>query len=568
MRKNIRNKKRGKSIEKVNRKDLFIVFIFVFVLLGIFIGLNFLSPVFSGQSILNIEADYSEGQLLEGVLKLSLKEGELIPATSKIIFKSGEEQKEYNLTDFVLEDLIEGDFYVEGTSVSGQGLGYGIEGVKKDYSTISFILDIDEKTSSSSSGDSEEKPSVEEPPEETLNESVTEELPIKKNETENTGEIENQTTEEPPEETSNESITEEPLEETPMDELQEECHQECEEVCEPKEACEEVCSEEESCSEECLTDEEGIEQCEEVCETEETCEEVCTPGEETCEEVCEEVCATTSSPSIMGNVIKSFTNLFGATGRVAMEFGEEVQGEVSKENPFIFELSADKIATIKSGSVLAGSEILPDDTIELEREGNRVTVTTDYYSGETGFGENYLGEEEKLFVIDLSGFDLICEQDSVEIILVSEDNQEIASLVTILGQESIINESSEEDKNKTQETNETLVNKTITNETKVEESIFDVLTKEERELFIKEFGNDSVKVTKAEIVENGAVVKMELQNYWIELFYDSGFVEDDLNSYVQSDLIFWIKDILNELSSEIEDSEEIEGLIGKEWKVS
>ena len=116
----------------VNKKivgvSLGVLFLTVLIYFFGFFGFSFNN--ISGNAILDLSANYQEGQSLEGVLTLSLKEGELIPAYSKILFKTPEKIEEYDLTEFIMDDLIEGNFYLEGQSISGNGLGYGVMGKK------------------------------------------------------------------------------------------------------------------------------------------------------------------------------------------------------------------------------------------------------------------------------------------------------------------------------------------------------------------------------------------------------------------------------------------------------
>ena len=102
--------------------------------------LNFGSP--TGNVILDLGANYQEGMPLEGRLDLTLNQGELLPADSKVIFETSQEKYEFNLQDIVVDPIIEGDFYVAGKSLLGTGLGYGEQGLKETYPIIYFQLDI------------------------------------------------------------------------------------------------------------------------------------------------------------------------------------------------------------------------------------------------------------------------------------------------------------------------------------------------------------------------------------------------------------------------------------------
>ncbi len=150
---------------------------FLWIALGIFIVVAlvyfsfFPRETLTGRAIVNIEANYQKAEPLEGKLRLSLKEGELLPASSKIVFENKDKTFEYDLKSVISDDPVEGDFYIEGSSVSGTGEGYGISGEKQTSPTVHFILSIF----------SQKKPDPETPqnPEEIseTEENVTEETP-------------------------------------------------------------------------------------------------------------------------------------------------------------------------------------------------------------------------------------------------------------------------------------------------------------------------------------------------------------------------------------------------------
>ena len=124
---------RGSGNKKLSKKFLwiFIIFAGLILLLGLFIFLS--KTNFIGRVILGIESSYTEGQPVQGVLRLSLKRGELLPANSKVILTNGNNTNKYLLSDLVGEEPIEGNFYVEGKSLMGVGKGYGVEGTKPIY---------------------------------------------------------------------------------------------------------------------------------------------------------------------------------------------------------------------------------------------------------------------------------------------------------------------------------------------------------------------------------------------------------------------------------------------------
>jgi len=98
----------------------------------------------TGYSVLDLNANYREGQALEGGLKLSLEEGELIPASSTVIFENAGKKYEYQLKDLISEPITEGNFFMKGKNISGSGEGFGISGAKDIYPEVQFVLNVEE----------------------------------------------------------------------------------------------------------------------------------------------------------------------------------------------------------------------------------------------------------------------------------------------------------------------------------------------------------------------------------------------------------------------------------------
>jgi hypothetical protein len=119
---------------KFNKK----YFIVIGLVLIVFSGLVVYQNVFSGHAVLDINTEYHEGEALDGVLKLSLSEGEFIPASSVVIFEGVNGREEFVLEDIVSEEASDGVFYIEGKEISGEGSGYGFSSDEEVYPEISF----------------------------------------------------------------------------------------------------------------------------------------------------------------------------------------------------------------------------------------------------------------------------------------------------------------------------------------------------------------------------------------------------------------------------------------------
>ena len=129
----------------------------------------------TGRVSLELSPNYEEGQILEGILKIPLREGELIPLASKVVFENNEQIYEYNLNEITSEELTSGNFYVEGTNLSGNGEGFGIKGKKTIYPKVYFKLNIFSAEKNLESASEEAIFNETEPAEEVENETIAEE---------------------------------------------------------------------------------------------------------------------------------------------------------------------------------------------------------------------------------------------------------------------------------------------------------------------------------------------------------------------------------------------------------
>lgn len=128
---------------------------FLLIVSGIFIAIMLVygfayyqSP--TGKAVLNIQPNYQKGEILSGILKISLKQGELLPSSSQVILESGDQSQAYSLANLTSEPTSSGNFYIEGTSLSGNGNGFGTEGVKTENPDVYFELKITPNTNLSS----------------------------------------------------------------------------------------------------------------------------------------------------------------------------------------------------------------------------------------------------------------------------------------------------------------------------------------------------------------------------------------------------------------------------------
>jgi hypothetical protein len=490
---------RGPS--KLSYKKIFLAVFGVIFLAALIFFLVFSEKGITGEAVLDLDANYQQGSPLEGRLKLSLQEGELIPASSKLVFENNGNVFEYNLKDLISDEPAHGNFYIKGESVSGSGEGYGIAGRSETFPTVYFVLNIL----------SEEESVAEQTTEpETTEAQQTETQETEASETENIIEPE-------PTETSE---TETAQEETPTTEAQ---------------TTEEITTE----------------------STEEQAQETETPQTEQTQEAP----MTGNIISRFAGAISNFFLGLTMTGNVVVEFEKEVEGQVAAGKTFIYTLQEGERAEIKPRSVRTDSQQLSDDEVELRTEGSEVIVTTNYSEAAEGFGEEYLGSKNKELVIELSALNLILEQGDLKVSLVGSGNK-ILSLETLLEEGKVsANETisekpiSESEIPETNLTNENETGYETEKEIYVPELIVS-LTEQERATLIKKFGNASVEVK--ETSKKGFItIKYELGEYQAEFNYDSNLSRETLELFKSRDMAKWLKDIAKSLSREPETEKEI-----------
>lgn len=376
---------------------------FIFVTIGILFlvsivyFLGFSQRGITGHAVFDINADYQEGEALSGKLKMSLQEGEFIPADSKVVFNNAGNSYEYTLSEVVSEP----------PSSTTAGEGYGIPGEKEIFSFVDFILIV----------------------------------------------------------------------------------------------------------------EKGIE---------------------------------------------------GDNETVQLS---EVQGQASRDSDFVYVLGEGETnAELKLKSVKVNGEEFPDNTVKVDKNGGEITVTTDYFEIEEGFGEGYAGTEVKEMEIDLASLGLVLEPGELKVSVFDGEEEKISLTTTLSsGQidESVEPTPTQDTAPDTQTTdpNEPEVIETI-DEPLVVPSVSSELTVEEREVLENEFGNASVQITKA-ISKNGfIVIRYEIGEYWVENSYSRDLDNVTLESYMSSDRIKWLKDVARLISSsESGEGEIVEGYVGSNFGV-
>lgn len=506
----------GKSKPKKNYNQIIFlgaIFLFIFVSLFFVVKLNL-----TGKVSLSIEDSYEFGEQIIGSVKLNLKQGELVPLSTKVLVNNAGEIKEFLLSDLISYDISEGNFYVENVEISGAGNGYGVLGEKIIYPDVSFVLNVLPKGLVAKPEKQEEIA----PDQVGLEEGVPSDTEDKEIEPEPELEIISPRDDsgEPNETIEQEIIINESESEViapePESEIQEPAPES--EITEPEKESKEK--------------DEKVKDKESETEVEEEQEEAEVEPEEQEPTPAPEEPAPEPSP---------------LTGAVVSNQILEVEGVVSKNIPFSYEIENGKSAEIKSSS----------QEIELLIIDDAAVVTTEYSEIEKGFGEDYLTEETFELLIDLNKLNLIANQEGNLIISFVYDDVEIVSVSEIINIEG--KELEIEPEIPVIEQNLTELNITIQNETIVNETIVTItnITQGEINLTTIQYGavlnkpvkwKKNIKLTLP--VENLSItVPIQAEN--ISVYIISSLEEEIIDEIVEEEL-GEEHEVINETTEETE----------------
>ena len=125
----------------------------IFVVLLLFFFAFSSSRPLVGMLSLGLEQSYVRGEMLTGMLTLTLDTGELLPADSWLSATLGNQSRVVPLSALVQREQATGAYFVAGMNLTGTGAGYGIRGKNTSFPEVVFELFIrKEKSSSGGSG--------------------------------------------------------------------------------------------------------------------------------------------------------------------------------------------------------------------------------------------------------------------------------------------------------------------------------------------------------------------------------------------------------------------------------
>jgi len=484
---------------------------------------------------------------------LDLKDGELIPSDSILIIENNEESNQYILSEVLNETQKEGNYYLENGNINGSGSGYGFYGVKKEYPQIYFkfyIVKEDKKNKSDLSGGSvvEEKINTENQTSE-VQTNISEEIISNTNSNENSS-IE--TISEISSEVVQENISQESTSleiansETNLPENTEQINSETNPSSKSSEIIiEEKPSKEEKKSDEVVSETPSLkENSEPVSQPETSSEHITEPVSEPVNEVSSGIVN-----AFLGFIQRAFLTL-SPTGRVTSDSENEISGSVKYGEDFVYKLNPNENIKIVNGSVKTNSKDLSEDNLKIKIENNELTISTSYSEEISGFGKDYLGENNVLN-LNLSSLNLSINEGNLKI-SINYNGEEISSFETIIqeNQTIIIEENETSILNETNlsiEENETvLINET--NTTELINNSFN-LTNEELKILYKEFGNASVN-SSSKLFKDRIIVTFSLNSYESKYSYDSNLSDLIIQELINKDRTNWLRDIVNRLSTD------------------
>ncbi len=461
---------------KNKRLFQFLIPLAIITLLLIFV-IPKLSP--TGKVTMDLQGNYVEGQILSGLLNIKLNQGELLPADSKLIIQNNDKTYEFLINKLTTAQLELGDFYVQGKDITGEGEGYGVAGSQIQAERVYFKLKTTTETAEP------EVPAGETP---TENQTPSSETPTS-NETTTPNTETNVTTEEIPAEQSVEIPTEPAVVEPTTEEI-------------PAEIVPETSTES-------------------------------APLEPTAETQTETTITGNIIRGIVGGVSKFFLSL-NPTGNV-ISSTEEMSKDLTYPEELTYTLKEGEKLELVPGSVATENQQLDDSYIKLEQTGNKVTITTSYYTSTEGFGANYLKDQLVSFPIDLTNLNLSLQKGNLDVRLVYGDveidstSMKLGENVTIGVKEKPI---AEENVSLTPEQNATIP----------EESKLQKLTTTEKSTLLAYFGNATIK-QEAKDYRDWVIVKFTLETYQVEYSYQASLNSTTMDYYIERDKINWLKDI-------------------------
>jgi len=542
-----------KDNKKIKKFWTFFVASLLVIALGSFVLISNSNP--TGNIILKLGGSLNNGTLSDGKLNFVLQPGELLPENSIVSIENNGTTKNYKLKDLISnEKTTEGNFSLKEGSVSGYGTGYGVLGKRTKYPTISFELTLSNKKSeaistplregSKNKNKSTQTNETNSGKESNTNSSLKANKTSQNNSTQEnftSGENSNESSQVNSSKETNSNLSQETQNTTKKTSTQTNAKLSTNSTYQSETQTTKENSSSQTGSK--SPNQKNTPSGTTIKKTQKTNSETTNSNSEATEATNQ---STKTSAPITGNIVSGvlgtvsnfFTGLL--TGRV-VETSNVTIGEVSKENPFIYNLNGKK-ATLVPGSVKLNGEILPDNTISLEEKGNELTVTTNYSINEKGFGSEYSEGKSKTLSINLNKLNQTFYEGKLNTKILYNEN-EIMSFTNTISSESL-NPVGEEIK---------IFNQTQNNSSQSFESFESIsaptnLTQNEKNILTSTL-NETNFSTTVSTYKNKYIVDFSFAGYSIEHSYPQTLSNEELQNNIERDKYLWLKDIINKLST-------------------
>jgi len=530
--------------------------ILILIILGIWLFL----PSFnmSGNAILSLQNPVIGNNLISGNISFSFFQGELIPAKTIITIENGGKSHQYFLNDLINETQTQGNFYLEGTQLVGEGSGYGLIGQQEQDLPIFFQFKLKDKNNNSggvtSSGGGAISNTTSIVPNIAGNKNREGNLSFNNSSNKNTSNLNSSNSQNISNSNSlnNKNNTFNKNGQTNKIEKNQTKTQvntvSNKEINNINKTNAKTTTKNEKKTTKNLP--------------------ISKPQSFTSSKN-ETISTQKQTSAITGNVIGNMKNfLVGSfTGRAIDN--NLVQGSIKKGGRFQYNLPSGKEAEIIPSSIRTEEGGLNGTILKVFQENGKFIVTTNYSKINRGFGKNYINKKKKIFLsIPLSKLKMSFEQGPIIIKGTYGD----LNLFSINGK--ISNETSGIIKNITGEVNTTgnsannskvnnsvelgnvtgnlsFENKTLNlNETinKTNETLKLFLTEKEKNILKNALGMIIVE-TSAERYRNKIFVKFKLGDYTLGHYYNANMTKSELSDAIAKDRIIWLKDLANEFSS-------------------
>jgi hypothetical protein len=486
--------------------------------------LIFLNRGISGNVIFNVQGNVINGSLSNGKLNLVVNEGELIPASSQIVIENNGSSQTYNLSDLLSgESMSQGDFYLQGSQVSGSGQGYGLQGQEIIYPTVSFKIELLNASQNQTANSSLPAQPGSSPPTGSNNSSVRNSS--NKTNQSNLTAIQKQTTgNNTISNNTNQTVVPNSSGSSQNNTAQKQNHNSTNAIVIPSNTSSNAATQNAGTTpapaRENLT-------AQPPANTEPNANNQ-SPSQSTQNPPTEPSSSApqNSSSSITGSVITSFI-----TGLITGNSSNSsiISGQASSGNDFSHN-SNGRLGVIVPGSVKSGSKNLSDNEVSIRNSGKNIIVSTNYSMTQNGYGAAFTGSGTKIYSIDLSKLSQQIKEGSLKVKLIY-NGSEIASFSETISNSSI---------------QATIANNKTNTSTLESSNISMNLTESEIKILLSYVNLSSVS-TAVSKYKDKYLVDFKYGPYNAEYSYPQNLSDNELQTYLERDKTLWLKDIANSL---------------------